>query len=128
MEAFSANHGISKRNPLVFWAKTSQICVETGKALWYIDFYLVRIGLVPLDDEALRKVKKMKRLLTAIAAAVLTATACAAPANDNFANATPISGVEGSITGTTAGATLEPGELNGEMDGMPVKTVWFKWG
>ena len=69
----------------------------------------------------------MKRLLTAIAAAVLTATACAAPANDNFANATPISGVEGSITGTTAGATLEPGELNGEMDGMPVKTVWFKW-
>ncbi len=68
------------------------------------------------------------KIMAAIAAVALAAYAYGAPpANDNFANATPISGVEGSITGTTIGATLEPGESGGEMDVMPVKSVWYKW-
>ncbi len=72
----------------------------------------------------------MKRLIAAIAAAMLATSANAAPANDNFANATVISGTDGSITGTTAGATMEPGEpyyAEAQAVGYNIYSVWYKW-
>jgi hypothetical protein len=48
-----------------------------------------------------------------------------APANDNFADAQEIAGRSGSVSGTTVGATWEPGEpWDGESDGA---TVWYRW-
>ncbi|HET6975947.1 MAG TPA: SBBP repeat-containing protein [Pyrinomonadaceae bacterium] len=44
------------------------------------------------------------------------------PPNDNFANAQVISNTSGVISGTNAGATVEPGEaLNGS------SSVWYRW-
>ena len=50
----------------------------------------------------------------------------AAPANDNFANAAPITGTTASVTGTNLGATKETGEPNiaGNTGG---KSVWWSW-
>ena len=65
---------------------------------------------------------------TLLAFLLLGATwnAAAAPANDNFANATLITGASGSTSGSTAGATKEPGEPNhaGNAGGA---SVWFHW-
>jgi uncharacterized repeat protein (TIGR03803 family) len=48
------------------------------------------------------------------------------PINDNFANATEITGSSGSISGSNIAATKEPGEPNhaGNPGG---KSVWFRW-
>lgn len=51
-------------------------------------------------------------------------TGSSAPANDNWAYATPISDATGSVTGTTAGATMEAGEPSSPSAG---HTVWFHW-
>jgi hypothetical protein len=53
-------------------------------------------------------------------------TASAAPANNNFANATTIAGVSGTTSGSTVGATKEAGEPNhaGNTGGA---SVWFRW-
>ncbi len=50
----------------------------------------------------------------------------AAPANDMFANAQPISGSSGKATGSNVGATKEPGEPNhgGNSGGA---SIWFAW-
>jgi|GEM_PF-2268051 len=50
----------------------------------------------------------------------------AAPPNDNFANAQPISGSAGNLTGSNAGATKETGEPNhaGNAGGA---SVWYRW-
>jgi uncharacterized repeat protein (TIGR01451 family) len=56
--------------------------------------------------------------------ALLPASASAAPANDNFANAQGLSGTSASASGTTAGATYEtnePPHFSG--DG----SVWYAW-
>jgi len=45
------------------------------------------------------------------------------PANDNFANAQPLSGTSGSVNGTTVGATVEPGEQVVGLTG----TVWYRY-
>ncbi len=45
------------------------------------------------------------------------------PANDDFANATALEGDSGRAAGTTAGATLEPGEHYGGHGA----TTWFRW-
>ena len=47
----------------------------------------------------------------------------ARPANDNFNAATVIAETAGSIDGTNAGATLEPGEFFGGL----ASTVWYQW-
>ncbi|MEA2931627.1 MAG: hypothetical protein QOI56_412, partial [Actinomycetota bacterium] len=49
-----------------------------------------------------------------------------APPNDDFANATPVSGASGSVSGTTEGATKEPGEPDhaGNVGG---HSVWYAW-
>jgi uncharacterized repeat protein (TIGR03803 family) len=48
------------------------------------------------------------------------------PANDNFANATPITGASGSTNGNNSGATLEPGEpVHADVSGG--RSVWFRW-
>jgi hypothetical protein len=49
-----------------------------------------------------------------------------APTNDNFANATVLSGSTITMTGTNANATKEPGEPNhaGNAGG---KSVWYQW-
>lgn len=62
-------------------------------------------------------------LAAALAAAL---GAGAAPANDNFLNATLLSGVSGTIYGSSAGASKEPGEPNhgGRAGGA---SVWFRW-
>jgi Bacterial Ig domain/PASTA domain len=44
------------------------------------------------------------------------------PANDDWAAAEPIAGETGSATGTTLGATAEPGDTSSSD-----KTVWFRW-
>jgi fibronectin type 3 domain-containing protein len=54
------------------------------------------------------------------------------PPNDDFANATPISGDSGSASGTNVAATLEAGEPTqiqvGDAMPSPIgKTVWWKW-
>src|ERR1035437_973855 len=53
-------------------------------------------------------------------------SAVAAPANDNFANASVITGVSGTSSGSTVGATKEPGEPNhaGNTGGA---SAWFRW-
>jgi uncharacterized delta-60 repeat protein/uncharacterized repeat protein (TIGR01451 family) len=49
-----------------------------------------------------------------------------APANDNFANAIPLGGVSGSISGTTFGATHEAGERDHVNRGSQ-HSVWYRW-
>ena len=45
------------------------------------------------------------------------------PANDDFAGAIVLDGESGSVDGSSAGATLEPGESFGSM----AATTWFRW-
>ena len=45
------------------------------------------------------------------------------PENDDFANATGISGAQGSVDGDNAGAGMEPGEWFGSA----AATVWYHW-
>jgi uncharacterized repeat protein (TIGR03803 family) len=48
------------------------------------------------------------------------------PANDNFANATLITGANGSTNANNSGATLEPGEpVHADVPGG--RSVWFRW-
>jgi len=54
------------------------------------------------------------------------ASAEAAPANDDFADATVLTGVSGSITATNVGATKEPGEPN-HANHTGGASVWFSW-
>jgi hypothetical protein len=49
------------------------------------------------------------------------------PSNDNFANASLISGRNLSITGTLAGATAELAESLFPNEQKPLSTVWYKW-
>ena len=48
------------------------------------------------------------------------------PANDNFANARPISGASGSVSGTNIGATVETNEPTIQ-DNRGGTSVWYKW-
>ena len=48
------------------------------------------------------------------------------PANDNFANAQPISGSSGVITGSNLGATKEPNEPN-HAGVQGTASVWYSW-
>jgi hypothetical protein len=55
------------------------------------------------------------------------------PPNDNFASAQTVSGCSGTVTGTNAGATEEPGEphhIPTNPDGTPADgthSVWYQW-
>lgn len=64
-----------------------------------------------------------------LAAGLSTATsadAASAPANDNFENAATISGTQGSVNGTTADATAQPGEPDNQ--GFPAAhSVWYSY-
>ena len=51
----------------------------------------------------------------------------ARPANNNFANATGLSGASGSVSGTSEWATREPGEPTLQASFMGDKSVWFVW-
>ena len=57
---------------------------------------------------------------------LVTAVAPPPPGNDNFANASTISGGSGSANGTTVGATKEPGEPSHAGNGGGA-SVWFRW-
>lgn len=48
------------------------------------------------------------------------------PANDDLADATPISGATGSVTGTNVDASLEPGEAE-IIEGGGGRSVWWSW-
>jgi hypothetical protein len=48
------------------------------------------------------------------------------PPNDNFAAAQVISGCSGTVTGTNAGATSEPGEVDHGSNG-GTRSVWYQW-
>jgi len=48
------------------------------------------------------------------------------PANDNFANATPLSGLTGTLAGTNVGATKEAGEPT-HPDSPGGTSVWYRW-
>ena len=57
--------------------------------------------------------------------AALAPPACAAPVNDNFANAIQITGTNAVVTGSNAAATMQPGEPNDyDYDG---NSVWWYW-
>ncbi|MYD46504.1 MAG: S8 family serine peptidase [Gammaproteobacteria bacterium] len=45
------------------------------------------------------------------------------PPNDNFADATTLTGASGSIAGHNLGATIEPGEIYGTL----ASTIWYRW-
>ena len=49
------------------------------------------------------------------------------PANDNFANATRISGSSGSTSGSTVGATYQSGEPLVSFSASATNTVWWAW-
>src|ERR1700744_3168567 len=57
----------------------------------------------------------------------------AQPVNDNFASATTISGLAGSVTGNNSGATIEPKEVspvtlsNGNGPVNVTNSIWFQW-
>jgi Ca2+-binding RTX toxin-like protein len=61
-----------------------------------------------------------------LVAALWPASALAAPANDDFANAQEITGTTGSVTGSNVGATKETGESNhaGNPGG---HSIWYSW-
>ena len=65
----------------------------------------------------------------AVACLALAATALRAqPTNDNFANATIISNVSGTISGSNVGATAEAGEPDHAADpGGPYASIWYQW-
>jgi hypothetical protein len=48
------------------------------------------------------------------------------PANDNFANATVVSGPTATVTGTTQGSTRESGEPN-HAGGYGTRSVWYRY-
>src|SRR6185503_12844566 len=56
-----------------------------------------------------------------------TITAPPAPANNNFANAQVVSGDVGTVNGSNAFATKEPGEPTNPLDVFGAKSVWFDW-
>ncbi len=73
----------------------------------------------------------MSRCLVILAVAVgtlsWTAPAAAAPANDNFSNAEALAGPDGTVSGTTIGATSQPGEPCAiEVWGCG-PSVWYTW-
>ena len=51
----------------------------------------------------------------------------AAPANDNFAGARPLTGTYGASAATTVRATGEPGELDYHGGAIADNSVWFQW-
>jgi hypothetical protein len=53
------------------------------------------------------------------------AEAAAAPPNDNFASAQPVTGPSGSVDGNLTGATVEPGESSDLWTGQP--SIWYRW-
>jgi hypothetical protein len=60
--------------------------------------------------------------------AVAPSTALGAPANDNFANATPISGTAVNLAAqTNVDATLETGEPNHDPSNFAGASVWYSW-
>jgi hypothetical protein len=78
----------------------------------------------------MRKRVRWTILTTAIALFAMTATAQAAPANDNFASATTISSVPVEVSGTNVGATFQTGEpLNPAIDPADAggASVWYSW-
>lgn len=69
--------------------------------------------------------RKLSRVLVVIAFLAVPSASAAAPANDNFADATQISGSPAAVTGTNRGATAEPAEP--AHHGSPSGTVWYSW-
>lgn len=65
-------------------------------------------------------------IATAAAALCFAPLATAAPANDNFAAATPISDFEDFVRGTNTGATKEPGEP-AHATNPGGRSIWFSW-
>src|SRR5580704_15400199 len=60
--------------------------------------------------------------------AALAAKAQPAPANDNFANATLITGIVGTTNGSNVGATAQPGEPDDAGNpGGPYHSIWYVW-
>lgn len=69
-------------------------------------------------------------LVIAITLLCFSSTGYAVPANDDFADATAITGTTGTTSGNNIEATAETGEpnyINSTFDSTPDKTVWFKW-
>ena len=65
-------------------------------------------------------------LAATLALLVVPGAAALPPVNDDFANATPLSGDKGSQAGTTIDATAETGEPNHA--GLPPDaSVWYSW-
>jgi uncharacterized repeat protein (TIGR01451 family)/uncharacterized delta-60 repeat protein len=75
---------------------------------------------------AMTGLSKAKRALVLAAGLAAAATAVAQPTNDNFVNATVISGFVGTTNGTTVGATSELGEPVHAGTGGG-KSIWYRW-
>jgi len=63
-------------------------------------------------------------LFTVLILAASAATAFAAPVNDNFSAATPITNNSGTITGTNSAATIETNEVRPEGN---TRSIWYKY-
>jgi hypothetical protein len=99
--------------------------------IWLIAAAAVAAFVLPASVGAARQTGSAAYTdpLTGLASTVLTSpvtAAAAAPANDDFANAIPISTVPYSTTVDNTGATLEPGEPQACWPPFD-STVWFKF-
>jgi sugar lactone lactonase YvrE len=62
-----------------------------------------------------------------VTSANATLTVLSPLANDNFANATVLSGASGAISGSNNGATAESGEPTHSIYAATLSSVWYKW-
>src|ERR1700677_3389976 len=84
-----------------------------------------------LLDKCLGGLLRQARIIKwgAIAFTALAAIAAEPqPTNDNFANATVITGAAGTILGRNVGATAQPGEPDDAGNpGGPYESIWYEW-
>jgi hypothetical protein len=78
-----------------------------------------------IQNSSIKTIAKLFALTTVICGLALNAFG-ATPANDNFASAEVVSGMQVHITRTNAEATKEAGEPN-HANNAGGKSVWFKW-
>lgn len=65
--------------------------------------------------------------LTSAAAFVGVDPISVRPPNDTFANAEPLAGATGRISGSNLRASGEPGEPNHAGASVPIESVWYRW-
>jgi subtilisin family serine protease len=90
---------------------------------------IFEIANVEVDDQAFYRVEITNDFGTVVSEPVFVSVNLtgARPANDDFANAQPLSGASGSITGTNILATGENNEPIHAGTAAPLQSVWYNW-